>query len=152
MMNAPVAWALAVLSIFGIVLGACGGSSRYPTAYKVLPCGNAMSVDHQAHAYAAMLLSLQERQWTFHHQNKKKHSVLARNCIASSSLDCVTLSFIANPNGMVSVLQVPNQPIQRNMLDDVFRWMKYFRQSYSNFSCFTDDALREQVRNYGFTF
>ena len=151
-MNAHVAWALAVLSIFGIMLGACGGGSRYPTAYKVLPCGNAMSVDHRAHAYAAMLLSLQERQWTFQHQNKEKYSVRARNCIASSSRDCVTLSFIAHPNGTAHVLQVPNQPIPRNMQDDVFRWMKFFRQSYSKFSCFTDDALREQVRNYGFTF
>ena len=151
-MNAHVAGALAALSIFGIVLGACYEGSRYPTAYKVIPCGNAMSVDHQAHAYAAMLLSLQERQWTFQHQNKKKHSVRARNCIASSSSDCVTLRFIARPNGMVSVLQVPKRPIPNNMKDDVFRWMKFFRQSYSKFSCFTDDALREQVRNYGFTF
>jgi hypothetical protein len=141
-----------VISIYAAVLlstAACGPPPPVNVAIK--PCGSAMSVDHRSHAFAAILLALQMRQWNLDKIDIPNKTVLASACLRGSS-HCATLRFAVLNSADIEVTESPNHPFNPELRGHVPRWMNFLRPAYTKYSCYTDDALREEVKKFGFTF
>jgi hypothetical protein len=139
------------VAIVSILVGSCAQSKPF-RSQRFWACGDVLSVDHKAHAFAAMLLALNERGWKIMKRDHEKRKVTAYSCYTPDPRYCANLVFQANKSGQVVVTQMPGRPVPPKLRDDLERWMQGFNKTYGKYSCYTDDALRQAMEPFGFTF
>ena len=127
-----------------------GCSPKPPVSAVIEPCESALSVDHDKHSFAAVLLALERRNWTLEHVDKEKKTIIASACVIGSS-DCAWMFFSVH-NARVHVTESPIHPFDPKMRNDIERWLGFLRPVYSHYSCQTDRSLRESIWKYGISF
>jgi hypothetical protein len=109
-------------------------------------CTASASIDPAKRALGAMVLALNEKEWTIDQLDVANDIVVGSVCLWNNPRHCAQARFLCGKNGDVFV-----EPtyVQYNMHDDLQRWINVLEQSFSKFRCYTDPAMREGVNKYG---
>jgi hypothetical protein len=120
-----------------------------PTLRNFFPgCDTATGDNLHSRGFAAIVLALQSSNWTVERMDFVNKYVSARTCLANNPDHCVSLGFQANLRGGIRI--VPLHTVERNLEDDLKRWMTTLEQSFAIYRCQTDEALGEEMQKYGF--
>jgi len=101
---------------------------------------------YQLRAFGAAILSLQEGNWILDEINSQSLWISGKKCYRDYPEYCVIMEFHTDTDGR---LIIKPQYIQIKLEDDVERWLTAFEQIYSKYRCYTDEALRGEMKKYG---
>jgi len=113
------------------------------------PCTVSASIDPQKRSFAAMVLALQDQNWTIQKMDPAKNTIFADYCYRDDNRFCAVVVFRCGQQGAVS-----GQPeyVQPKVKDDLGRWFIALERSFNNFRCYTDAVLREEMSKYGIVY
>ncbi len=113
-------------------------------------CSTVTGDNLHSRAFSAIVMALKERGWTLDRMDFVNKYVSARVCLANNPENCAAIGFQANLRGDIKA--TPVNSIERNLEDDMGRWMTILEQSFTAYRCYTDEVLREEMAKYGFSF
>ena len=119
------------------------------TRFTFNACSTQSGDNLHTRAFAAMLLALEDGDWTVNEMNYRQKFISATACLANNPVNCATLNFQADLSGRISA-HYKNEYTSRNLRDDVSRWMVKLKQVYSKYRCYSDELLSEAIVRFGF--
>jgi hypothetical protein len=113
------------------------------------PCTMTASVDPQKRSFAAMILSLQEEEWSIQKMDPATNTIFADHCYKDDNRFCAVVVFRSGQHGAVSAEPDYVQPKVR---DDLARWFVALERSFNKYRCYADAVLREEMGKYGIVY
>ncbi len=110
------------------------------------PCHLSSSAAPRKRAFGAAVLALQERAWVVTSAEAGRGFLRAEKCYRNQPGLCATVEFQADAAG---ALYVKPEPCRPNLSDDLERWLIEVEDTYAKYRCYTDDALRDEMKKLG---
>jgi hypothetical protein len=102
------------------------------------------------YAFAATVLALDENSWVIEEISREKGTVKAKKCLRPTI--CASMIFHPYNSGAVAVYTQEGSALASSLLDDMSRWSSQFEQSFSKFSCYKLESLRELMVHFDIEF
>jgi hypothetical protein len=112
-------------------------------------CSMTASVNPQKRSFAAMILALQDENWTTKTISAERSTLYAEICYRDDNRYCATVTFRVGERGGVTA--TPDY-VQLKVMDDLDRWFVALERSFNKYRCYTDAVLREETIKYGFAY
>ena len=103
-----------------------------------------------SYAFAAIVLSLVENGWVLEEISEENGAIRAKSCWRV--VHCASMIFHPYDSGVVSVYSPEGEALDSGLEDDMLRWTLDLEKSYSKYSCYSMESLREQMKPYDLDF
>ncbi len=112
-------------------------------------CSGRVDGDLRLRAFGATLLSLNEREWTTERMDSSRAEIVAKIYYRNRPEYSARARFQCDERGRTMIWILENHP---KLEDDMQQWLVALEQSFSKFSCYTDEALRTEMNKFGLSF
>jgi hypothetical protein len=109
-------------------------------------CHLSTAADPRNRAFGAIILALQDKSWIVTQADVSRGTLRGKKCYRNQPGRCAEVAFYSDALGRIYARPSSSD---RAIMSDLDRWLIDLEDAYAKYRCYTDDALRDEMKKLG---